>query len=89
MFVFRYKRVYALFMFGDVVRELAPGYVEAPEAGVDTASGWPPVVGSAWPDPTAVWTGGEMGPFEDLTSSAEHRSDAGAVSALSGFPAVR
>ena len=69
-------------MFGDVVRELAPGYVEAPEAGVDTASGWPPVVGSAWPDPTAVWTGGEMGPFEDVTSSADHRSSSmGAISA--------
>ena len=69
-------------MFGDVVRELAPGYVEAPEAGVDTASGWPPVVGSAWPDPTAVWTGGEMGPFEDATGSAGCRSRSlGAVSA--------
>ena len=72
-------------MFGDVVRELAPGYVEAPEAGVDTASGWPPVVGSAWPDPTAVWTGGELGPFEDVTSSAEHRSSS--LSAVSA-PAV-
>ena len=64
-------------MFGDVVRELAPGYVEAPEAGVDAASEWPPVVGSAWPDPTAVWTGGELGPFEDVTSSAGYRQLAG------------
>ena len=68
-------------MFGDVVRELAPGYVEAPEASVDTASGWPPAVGSAWPDERAVWTGGELGPFDDATSSAEHRnSSLGAVS---------
>ncbi|WP_420439629.1 HNH endonuclease [Candidatus Poriferisodalis sp.] len=69
-------------MFGDVVRELAPDYVETPEAGADTASGWPPAVGSAWPDPTAVWTGGELGPFEDATGSAGCRSRSlGAVSA--------
>ncbi len=69
-------------MFGDVVRELAPGCAEVPEAGVDTASGWPPAVGSAWPDPTAVWTGGELGPFEDATGSAGCRSRSlGAVSA--------
>ena len=68
-------------MFGDVVRELAAGYVEAPEASVDTASAWPPAR-SAWPDETAVWTGGEIGPFEDVTSSADHRnSSLGAISA--------
>ena len=71
MFAFDCKRVYAHFMFGDVVRELAPGYVEAPEAGVDAASAWPPVVGSAWPDQTAVWTGGEFGPSQYTACSAD------------------
>ena len=82
MFAFVDKQVYALFMFGDVVRELAPGFVETPEAGVDTASAWPPVLGSAWPNQTEVWTGGEFGPSEDVTSSADHRnSSLGAFSA--------
>ncbi len=82
MFAFVHKRVYALFMFGDVVREVAPGHAEAPKAGVDAASAWPTVVGSAWPDQTAVWTGGEIGPFEDVAGSADHRnSSLGAFSA--------
>ena len=82
MFAFVYKRVYAFSMFGDVVRELAPGSVEVPEAGVDAASGWPPVVGSPWPGRTAVWTGGEFGRFEDVAGSADQRnSSPGDVSA--------
>ena len=49
--------MYALFMFGDVVRELAPGYVEAPEADRNQASAWP-AAGSAWPNEAAVWASG-------------------------------
>ena len=49
--------MYALFMFGDVVRELAPGYVDAPEADSSLASTWP-AAGSAWPNEAAVWAGG-------------------------------
>lgn len=44
-------------MFGDVVRELAPGYVEAPEADRNQASAWP-AAGSAWPNEAAVWASG-------------------------------
>ena len=81
MFAIDYIRVYAFFMFGDVVRELAPGYGEAPDAGTDTASGWPPA-GSAWPDEAAVWTGGKFGPFEDVASSADGQN--GPLGAVSG-----
>ncbi len=45
-------------MFGDVVRELAPGYGEAPDLAADRSSAWPPA-GSAWPDEAAVWASGE------------------------------
>jgi len=69
-------------MCGDMVRQFAPSSVEAPEAGADVASAWPPVVGSAWPDQTAVWTGGELGPFEDVASPADQRNGSlGAISA--------
>ncbi|WP_420626280.1 HNH endonuclease [Candidatus Poriferisodalis sp.] len=69
-------------MFGDVVRELAPGCGEASGAGIDTASGRPPA-GSAWPDEAAIWTGGKFGAFEDVASSADERNDPlGAVSGV-------
>ena len=58
MFAFVRIRLYALFMFGDIVRELAPGYGEAPDLAADRSSAWPPA-GSAWPDETAVWASGE------------------------------
>ncbi len=57
MFVFVRIRVYALFMFGDVVRELAPGCVDAPGADGNVASAWP-AAGSPWPNEAAVWAGG-------------------------------
>lgn len=44
-------------MFGDVVRELAPGYADAPEADSNLASAWP-AAGSAWPNEAAVWASG-------------------------------
>ncbi|WP_419839486.1 hypothetical protein [Candidatus Poriferisodalis sp.] len=69
-------------MFGDVVRELAPDYVDAPEASVDTASAWP-TAGSAWPNEAAVWAGGDFGPVEDIAGSADHRN-----SSLSAFSAA-
>ena len=82
MFAFIFKRMYAFSMFSDMLRQFAPSSVEAPEAGADAASAWPPVVGSAWPDQTAVWTGGELGPFEDVASPADQRnSSLGAISA--------
>ncbi|MDE0133213.1 MAG: HNH endonuclease [Acidimicrobiaceae bacterium] len=45
-------------MFGDVVRELAPGYGEAHDDGDDTTAVWPGA-GSAWPHEAAVWAGSE------------------------------
>ena len=44
-------------MFGDVVRELAPGYGEAHDDGNRTTSAWPGA-GSAWPGEAAVWADG-------------------------------
>ncbi len=57
-------------MFGDVVRELAPGYPDPPDADANAASAphaggpaWPseaaawPAAGSAWPNDAAVWAG--------------------------------
>ena len=44
-------------MFGDVVRELAPGYGEAHDDGSRTTSAWPGA-GSAWPGEAAVWADG-------------------------------
>ena len=46
--------MYALFMFGDVVRELAPGYWQAHDDGNSTTSAW---VGadSAWPGEAEMW----------------------------------
>lgn len=68
-------------MFGDVVRELAPGCGEAPEADGNPASVWP-AAGSAWPNQAAVWAGGDFGPFEDVAGSADRRNGPlGAISA--------
>ncbi|WP_419915315.1 HNH endonuclease [Candidatus Poriferisodalis sp.] len=44
-------------MFGDVVRELAPSYVDAPDADGNVTSVWP-AAGSAWPHEAAVWASG-------------------------------
>ena len=75
--------MYALFMFGDVVRELAPGYVDAPDADGNRASAlsgeatvWP---GErlAWPGEAALWASGGTAGHGTVKHSTVDRSVAG------------
>ena len=60
MFVFGYVRVYAYLMFGDVIRELAPGPIEGCETGDRPSAVRHHDVGT-WPDAASVWRSGGSG----------------------------
>ena len=65
--------MYAFFMFGDVVRELAPGYGEAHDDGDRTTAAWPGCwVGLAGHE-AAVWAGSERCDM-DVAGLLWHRS---------------